>query len=364
MARRTFSTSSLAFLDVMACGFGAVILFYMIINAQVAVRADKQNVELLGETSRLEEQVLEGRKNLVRLKTSMDARLQRMSDLQRDASRFQAAIDDLKAKLSTVDQTSLASRESVAQLQSDIEQLEAAKQRLLAQNAAGTKQGTQVRSFTGDGNRQYLTGMKMGGKRILILIDASASMLGRNYVNAILYRNMPDDIKLRTPKWRNAVAAVDWLTARMPRDASFQIMAFNTKAWSVVEGSNGAWQAVGDGSSLTAAVNKLRSTVPQSGTSLYNVFDAVAAMNPQPDNIFLLTDGLPTQGATSPSSEKMVRPQDRAKFFQQATSRLPGKIPVNVLLYPMNGDPEAAGFFWRLAIDSRGSFMTPAEDWP
>ena len=122
MARRSFTTSNLAFLDVMACGFGAVVLFYMIINAQVAVRADKQNIELSGETSRLEEQVLEGRKNLVRLKTSMDERLQRMSDLQVDASRFQAAIDELKAKLSKVDQTSLAAQESVAQLQSDIEQ--------------------------------------------------------------------------------------------------------------------------------------------------------------------------------------------------------------------------------------------------
>lgn len=362
MARRAFTTSSLAFLDVMACGFGAVVLFYMIINAQVAVRAEKQNVELSGETSRVEEQVLEGRKNLVRLKTSMDERLQRMSDLQRDASRFQAAIDDLKAKLSAVDKTSLASRESVAQLQSDIEQLEAAKQRLLAENAAGNKRGTQVRSFTGDGNRQYLTGMQMGGKRILILVDASASMLGRSYVNAILYRNMPDDIKLRTPKWRSAIDAVDWLTARIPRDASFQIMAFNTKAWSVVEGSG--WQPVGDGSRLTAAVNRLRTTVPSSGTSLYNAFDAIVAMNPKPDNIYLLTDGLPTQGKTSPGSEKLVRPQDRAKFFDQAMSHLPGKIPVNVLLYPMDGDPEAAGYFWRLAIDSRGSFMTPTEDWP
>jgi hypothetical protein len=364
MARKRFTTFNLSFLDVMSCGFGAVVLFYMIINAQVAVRADRQNIELLGETNRLEEEVLDGRKNLVRLKTTRDERKQRMSDLQINAQRFQAQIDDLKAKLSEMDKSSLASRQSVEQLQTDIERLEKAKQRLLAESAQGDREGSQVRSFTGEGNRQYLTGMKMGGERILILVDASASMLGRTYVNAILYRNMPDSMKLRTPKWRSTLAAVDWLSARVPPASDFQLMAFNTKAWSLVEGSNGAWQPVGDGKKLTAAVNRLRTTIPVSGTSLYNAFSAVAAMNPKPDNIYLLTDGLPTQGKTSPNDEKLVQPKDRLKFFNQALGQLPGRVPVNVLLYPMDGDPDAAGYLWRLAIDTQGSFMTPSEDWP
>jgi hypothetical protein len=363
MARKRFSTFNLSFLDVMSCGFGAVVLFYMIISAQVAVRADKQNIELLGETNRLEEQILDGRKNLVRLRTKVDERLERMSDLELDAQRLQASIDDLKAKLSELDQESLASQQSVEQLQSDIERLEEAKQRLLAQAESGDREGSQVRTFTGEGNRQYLTGMKMGGRRILILVDASASMLGRTYVNAILYRNMPDSMKLRTPKWRSTIDAVDWLTARMPPASEFQIFAFNTKTWSVVDESMG-WQAVGDGASLTSAVNRLRTLAPESGTSLYSVFDAVARMEPKPDNIYLLTDGLPTQGKSSPNSEKLVKPNERFKNFNQAVGRLPSKVPVNVLLFPMDGDPDAAGYFWRLAIDTRGSFMTPSEDWP
>ncbi|SVC98717.1 uncharacterized protein METZ01_LOCUS351571, partial [marine metagenome] len=32
MARRQFNVFNLSFLDVIACGFGAVILFFMIIN--------------------------------------------------------------------------------------------------------------------------------------------------------------------------------------------------------------------------------------------------------------------------------------------------------------------------------------------
>ena len=36
--RRPFEVFSMSFLDCMSCGFGAVILFFMIINAQVKAR--------------------------------------------------------------------------------------------------------------------------------------------------------------------------------------------------------------------------------------------------------------------------------------------------------------------------------------
>ena len=365
MARRAVSVFNLSFLDIMSCGFGAVILVFMIISAQVSVRADKENIELLGETNRLEEEILDGRKNRVRAQTQVDQRQQRMSNLQEEARRLQAMIDELKEQLGEMDDISLASRMSVEQLESDIDRLEEAKERLLSEmEAQADSSGGRVRTYVGEGNRQYLTGMKMGGKRILILVDASASMLGRTYTNAIIYRNLSDDQKLRTPKWRNAIDAVDWITTRIPKASEFQVMAFNTSPWSVVDGSNGKWTPAADGEKLSAAINRLRTTVPQSGTSLYNVFDAINSMDPKPDNIYLLTDGLPTQGKDRPAKEIKIKPDRRVKFFGQAKERLPGGIPVNILLYPMDGDPDAAGHFWRLAIDTRGSFMTPSRDWP
>jgi len=364
MARKRISVFNLSFLDIMSCGFGAVVLVFMIISAQVSVRADAESTELLGETNRLEEEVLDGRKNLVRLQTQVDSRKDRMSDIEEELLRLQAMIADLRDELSTLDQTSLASQQSVEELQSDIERLEEAKERLLAESQAGEDSGGRVRAYVGEGNRQYLTGMKMDGKRILILIDASASMLGRTYINAIVYRNMPDIQKLRTPKWRSAIDAVDWITARIPQNSEFQLLAFNTKTWPVVDGPGDGWMPAGDGKQLDAAVDRLRTTVPDSGTSLYNAFDYIKSMERKPDNIYLITDGLPTQGKSAPSDERMVRPQNRIKFFADALDRLPGKIPVNVMLYPMDGDPEAAGYLWRLAINTRGSFMTPSSDWP
>ena len=57
MARRSFNVFNLAFLDVMACGLGATILFLMIISAQVRLKAERASEELLAEAGSLEQQL-------------------------------------------------------------------------------------------------------------------------------------------------------------------------------------------------------------------------------------------------------------------------------------------------------------------
>ena len=76
MARRQFNVFNLSFLDIMACGLGAVVLFFMIISAQVSFRADQADIKLVSDTFRLEEKVLDGIKNLVRLRTIFEKKKQ------------------------------------------------------------------------------------------------------------------------------------------------------------------------------------------------------------------------------------------------------------------------------------------------
>ena len=123
-----------------------------------------------------------------------------------------------------------------------------------------------------------------------------------------------------------------------------------------------AWIEVKDGTEVDSAIQDLKSVVPDKGTSLVNAFSQINQLSPRPDNIFLITDGLPTQGKRKPIRE-MIRPEQRLSFFEQALRELP-PVPVNVLLFPIDGDPFAAEAYWRLAIRSRGSFMAPASDWP
>ena len=58
MARRTVNVFSLSFLDAMTCGFGAVVLFYMVINSSVGLRNQEVTADRQAEVDLLEVEVL------------------------------------------------------------------------------------------------------------------------------------------------------------------------------------------------------------------------------------------------------------------------------------------------------------------
>jgi hypothetical protein len=180
----------------------------------------------------------------------------------------------------------------------------------------------------------------------------------------IRLRNMPETRRMAAGKWRRAVGTVDWLTSQLPGKAKFQAYAFNTQAKALVAGSDGKWLEAGDASALNDTLQALRKVVPQDGTSLENAFNAAAALAPRPDNIIIVTDGLPTQGAAPPAVRKTVDGEARLRLFERAIAKLPSGVPVNVILLPMEGDPLAPGAWWTLARRSNGSFLSPARDWP
>ncbi len=206
----------MSFLDCMSCGFGAVILFFMIINAQVVHETEAPPEKLQAETIKLEYEILEQRKNLVLARNTIEDLNDEKVTAEDQIQQIIALIEKLKAELEKYDLETLAKIKRVEKLQSDIESLEEEKKRLLALERERENEGTRVRTFTGDGDRQYLTGLKVGGERILVLVDSSASMLDRKIVNILRRRNMSDASKIRSLKWRQAVASVDWLSAQFP----------------------------------------------------------------------------------------------------------------------------------------------------
>jgi hypothetical protein len=197
----------------------------------------------------------------------------------------------------------------------------------------------------------------------MILLDTSSSMLAGELVNVIRLRNMDDSVKRRAGKWRRAVETVAWLTAQLPVSSQYQVYTFNTTAKPLLSGTEGSWLEVSRSDQLNSIVTGLDDIVPSGGTSLFHAFQAAVEMTPMPDNIFLITDGLPTQGEKPPSGSK-INGRERMRLFERAVRVLPRTIPVNVILEPMEGDPRASSAFWQLAQASSGSFLTPAEDWP
>jgi hypothetical protein len=360
--RRESQIISMSFLDIMSCGFGAVILFFMIINSQVVRDTEAPPQELVGETTRLEFEVLEARKDLVLAKNTMEELDDERATAQSKIAQITALIEKLKVELAKHDTDTLAKIERVEKLQSDIKRLEEERKRLLAAEQQ-RESGSNVRRFTGEGDRQYLTGLKVGGKRILVLVDGSASMLDERIINIIRRRNMSDAVKLRSRKWRQAVATVDWLAAQFPADSLFQIYTFNNETKPVLQGSDGVWLEVGDGKQLDEAIRILRRTVPAEGTNMLDAFRVITQLNPRPDNVILLVDSLPTMNAAT-TDRGLVTGQERLRFHYEAEAEVPSGIPVNILLYPMEGDYNAAIAYWLLAYRTGGSFMSISRDWP
>jgi len=363
MARRKIEVFSLSFLDVIACGFGAVVLFYTILSAQAGVQRQHRNDELQSEVNRIEEEVLEGYKNLVVLRNSLEG-ADKPVPAEGLSNRIIEQTEQLRQQLAEAEKETLSKREAIERLKQDLKSLDEGKRRLEAGTPSPGQPGTRIKGFIGSGDRQYLTGLKVGGQRILILVDVSASMMDESVVNVIRLRNMPEVRRMAAAKWRRTVATVDWITSQLPGKSQFQVYAFNTQARALVPGSAGKWLAANDAAALNDALAALRKTVPQDGTSLENALAVAGTLSPRPDNILLITDGLPTQGATPPLVRKTIDGDGRLQLFQRAIGKLPSGIPVNVILLPMEGDPMAPGAYWALARRTSGSFLSPARDWP
>jgi hypothetical protein len=363
MRRKQLNVFTLSFLDCISCGLGAIILLFVIVNAKAAINRDEITTDLRGEVQRMEKVVLEARKQMIIARNSLeetDDRLVKTAGLNR---RIIRDLEAVKQQMAFYEDDTLASQEHINRLKADLKALEEENKRLEAGSKAEDDFGARLRRFPGTGDRQYLTDLKVGGKRIFILVDASASMLDKSIVEIIRRRHMSPALKRSAPKWQQAVKTVDWLTAQLPLKARYQIYTFNETAQPLIQGTRGQWLQTENVKQLNAAVKRLREVEPGRGTSLINAFKAVADMQPPPDNIFLLVDSLPTMGTTK-SWRSKVSGKLRVQLFSKAVKKLPPRIPVNIILYPMEGDPLAAPMYWQLAVKSRGAFLSPSKDWP
>lgn len=359
--QRTFDPVSMSFLDVISCGFGAVVLIFLVLDHNTSRENSTSDPALVAEINLLDQEILDGEEGMVTIhNTISDVDLQ-MVRAQGLASSIQEEITTFLEELAQMENETIADVESIENLKADIDSLEEELERLRA--AEDQLSGNNIREFVGDGNRQYLTGLILGGNRILILVDISGSMLDNTIVNIIRRRNMPVAERLNSPKWIQVRKTVDWLTTQLPVPSQYQIYTFSNTAQALLPGTEGQWLEVADSEQLSGAVNQLNETVPAEGTNLENLFTTIAAISPPPDNIFLITDGLPTLGNRGRNTGTITG-RDREELFEEALKEVPKDIPVNVIMAPLEGDPAAPGWYWQLAMQSGGSFMMPSPDWP
>lgn len=361
--RRDINVFSLSFLDIMSCGFGAVILIYIIINHATEVTSQELTRELMEEVSKMEEFVEDGKERMIILRNTLTETEEQTVTTDGLVLQIIETINELRTQLAELESDSSRKNKSIEELKIELKELEEETKDLRGSVGGRESVGRAVRSFAGEGDRQYLTGMRIGGENILILLDASASMLDEKIVNVIRMRNMSRERQLASTKWQRAIRTVEWIAANIPGKSYYQLYTFNTRVQATIADSTGQWLKAIDGVNLELSIEKLKQIVPEKGTSLITAFNAIQDLKPLPDNIYLIIDSLPTQ-SDKPPKRTTVTSRERVRYFQESLNQLPAGIPVNVILFPMEGDPLATPTFWQLAQVTGGSLLSPPADWP
>ena len=208
---------SLSFLDIMACGFGAVTLLFLILrhNATEVITPD---IRISAEVDMLQLDIRDAEADKVQLLNSLANVQLELVQAQGLSKRVITDLDEQEKSIQSDPNDLDKLRRQVEQLENETAQMEE------------VEFGDRVREFQGDGNRQYLTGLKLGGERVLILVDGSASMLADTVVNAVRRRNMDEEQKKQSPKWQWTLRTLEWLLAQLPPSSRFQVYMFNTEA--------------------------------------------------------------------------------------------------------------------------------------
>lgn len=234
------------------------------------------------------------------------------------------------------------------------------------------------------GKRQ-LTGINVRDDRVAVFLDRSGSMLHRSLVEIIRLRASGPAFMRGAEKWTDAREAALWAYRQVPTQRRFQLFTYAQDVRNLDGGvvkPEGAlsWRVkAGPDADPARVEDALSRTLPNGPTNLKQVFDTAARLNPKPKQVMILTDGFPTLPGTqrlrglrgcrssNKGAKPVLSPTCRASVYLDAVEvaerRLSG-VPIDVVLYPLDGDADAVRGYWLLAALSGGRLLTPAEGWP
>jgi hypothetical protein len=350
--RRRSEGFNLAFLDIMSCGLGAMVLVFILVKYDVSDSNAEAN-NLVAE---------------VRLLESQQVRLQQTLDQLRNTSQTETEkIKKLKEKIVQIKQ-GISKKES--NLKNKKGELTALK------NSIATRPIAHKDDLIEDdrgGEENYLIGLRVEGRRIVVLIDSSASMTDEKLLNIIRRKNSSTQNKKQGPKWLRTKKIVRWLLARTPKVSQLSVLAFNDSIHSL---GKSKWVTVNTDGILKDFYEKLDSIVPTGATNLHKGLQAVSRLNAT--DLYIITDGLPTTGESNYAhlnpfsgcssllgNSKSISGECRVKLFRQTVKDASlADVKVNIILLPIEGDPSAVNEYWSWAASTGGLVISPAVTWP
>ncbi len=340
----------------MSCGLGAVILMFLLVkkNSQDEIKEivnDKSNKEIELLEKEMDNLIFENNK-LKKIKMS----------LTKEEKDLKININDYESILNLQIEKEKNNKSKIKELEKKIKK--------------NDKKEPNTINVQGAGQQEYLIGLEIKGKKIAILLDSSASMTDEKLIDIIKRKTQLEKNIIKGPKWQRTLRIVKWLLVRLPSDSKVTIINFSKN--SEVLGNN-TWYK-NNSKDLSLLLSEINKIVPRGATNLYSAFQSIEKLEPKPDEIFLITDGLPTKGSNSFSNQaffskcnsiianaKKISGNCREKLFLTSINEarnIISSIKINVVLLPLEGDPQASNNFWKLASKNGGLLFVPSKDWP
>ena len=379
MNRRIRSQSAvsftLSFLDVLCCGLGAATLLLLVLKHGPTPNPIKEEHSVVPiDIASIEQEIAIKTEEKTELEMIAQDQIVFMNQVTEDANSQNKASESERLKFVNLVGELQRQRAALKQAQATLADLEASSpEEVEEEQAESPSVGT------------HLTGLKVSPDRVLILLDASASMLSTTLVEIIRLRASSLPEQQQAPKWRSARSAAMWIYDKIPENGNFQIFTYSDSVADLrgktpSRGAPSNWIMKGDPTLTESAIEQTLANRKAFGpTDLETALRSIFLLKPTPHQVVLISDGLPTLPGTSAlgrlrdcprssgSSTVLLSPQCRASVMRRAVNsvrRDVQKVRIDVILFPLEGDANAVLPYWQLADSTGGRLLSPVPGWP
>jgi hypothetical protein len=265
----------------------------------------------------------------------------------------QAALDAVNARLAKLEKES---KSALAEAGGRVARAEKERESALAAlNVKVARLEKEKLALAGAAEARF-AGIELTGRRVVFLVDSSGSM------------EMLDDKTDAPQKWVEVRRTVARLMRSLPGLEKYQLITF-AAATSYPLGSAGRWLEHDAKTSPELALRALAAVKPRGGTNMYLALEeAFAFRKAGLDTVFLLSDGLPTQGeGLTPAQARSLRGIERGvalglhvrrKLKSDWNAAGPGRPRVKVHTVGFFYEsPDLGSFLWALSRENDGSFV-------
>jgi hypothetical protein len=340
----------------MSCGLGAIVLVFILVKPDVAATSAIENRKLQTELENIRKQEDELVSDIEKTRAQAEKESQTNRLINAEVSRLRKDLSENKQNL-------VQRKSYISEVKKSI-------------TDRPIKKTSDIISDENRGEEEYLLGLKVEGERIAFLIDISSSMTDEHLIDIIKRKSGADAIRQAGPKWLRTKKIVRWLLSRLPKSAQVSVVSYNNDA-KFLGGAN--WHRANNRTSLSKVITELEGIVPTGATNLHKGLLKVKSLNPRITDLYIITDGLPTTGQSNFSGlnpfsscfsllgrSNTISGPCRVKLFRQTILDTSSgfRARVNVILLPLEGDPEASPNYWGWTASTGGLLISPAKDWP